>query len=362
MDGETHVTRADAVLPFHEAQRLRLSGDNAGGSRTTDGLHARANPATVEGVPDGGSNPRLVGTGVTLPDAQAGAFGNGFETTRDGIPLAFAEGLERLSQAALEAARSEQRWLERIRAGLSGVLECLDAEPRWGRSLILELDDGGVAECARRVHQALGEVLREGRGEVIVGADLAPPTELIAELVTLAVFSIIQAHLLRGRRTPLVKLAPGLMSFIVTPYLGRGAAKADLAGTPAVSRSRAVVVPIRPDPRTMLALEVIVSTPRLSDCELAAALGINPEGCLRSGLLRPLEQRGLIENASPGRAPREPKAWLLTLYGHRVIEVIADTFAAAHRREAEEEIPGRASGPRVTASEPDPVRIRRRAA
>jgi hypothetical protein len=244
-----------------------------------------------------------------------------------------------------------------------GLLECLDAEPRWGRLLVLELDDGGVAECARRVHQALGEVLREGRGEVIVGADLAPPTELIAELVTLAVFSIIRARMLRGRRTPLVELAPGLMTFIVTPYLGRGAAKADLAGEPeAESESRAVVVPIRPHPRTMLALRVIGSTPRLNDREVATAVGINPEGGFRSELLRPLKQRGLIENASPGRAPREPNAWVTTPYGLRVLEVIADTFAAAHRREAEEELPGRAWGPRVTPSEPDPVRIRRRAA
>jgi hypothetical protein len=200
------------------------------------------------------------------------------------------------------------------------------------------------------VHRALGEVLREGRGGVIVGADLAPPTELIAELVTLAVFSVIRARMLKGQRRPLVELAPALMSFIVVPYLGRGAAKADLAGTPAVSRSRAVVVPIRPHPRTMLALHVIVSTPGLNDREVAAAVGINPEGGFRSELLRPLEQRGLIENASPGRAPREPKAWLLTPYGHRVLEVIADTFAAAHRREEAEVVPGRASARAVPRS------------
>jgi hypothetical protein len=224
------------------------------------------------------------------------------------------------------------------------MLRCLDAEPLWGRSLILELDDGGVAECTRRVHDGLAEVLEAGRGEVIVGADVAPSTELIAELVTLAVFSVVRARMLRGRRTRLVELAPALMRFIVVPYLGRGATKADLVGSPAAeSESRAVVVPIRPHHRTMLALHVILSTPRLSDREVATAVGINPEGGFRSELLRPLEQRGLIENASPGRAPREPKAWLLTLYGLRVLEVIADSFAAARRREEAEGAPGRAS-------------------
>jgi hypothetical protein len=245
-----------------------------------------------------------------------------------------------------------------------GLLECLDAEPQWwGRSLILELDDGGVAECARRVHRALGGVLREGRGEVIVGADLAPPTELIAELVTLAVFSIIRAQMLRGPRTPLVKLAPALMTFIVAPYLGRGAAKADLLGNPeAKSESRALVVPIRPHPRTMLALRVIVSTPGVSDCEVAAAVGINPEGGFRSELLRPLKQRGLVENASPGGPPREPNAWLLTPYGHRVLDVIAHSFAAAHRREEEEGVPGRASARPVPRSVVENGRMAERAA
>jgi hypothetical protein len=227
---------------------------------------------------------------------------------------------------------------------LVAVLECLDAEPRWARWLILELDDGGVAECTRRVHRALGEVLREGRGEVIVGADLAPPTELIAELVTLAVFSIIRERMLRGPRRPLVELAPALMRFIVTPYLGGGAAKANLLGGPeAKSESRALVVPIRPHPRTMLALRVIVSTPGVSDCEVATAVGIDPDGGYRSELVRPLKQRGLIENASPGRAPREPNAWVMTPYGHRVLEVIAQTFAAAHRREEAEGALGRAT-------------------
>jgi hypothetical protein len=243
------------------------------------------------------------------------------------------------------------------------VLECLDAEPRWGRLLVLELDNGGVAECARRVHQALAEVLRKGRGEVIVGADLAPPTELIAELVTLAVFSVVRARMLKGGRTPLVELAPALMSFIVVPYMGRGAAKADLVGSPAAeSDSRAVVVPIRPHPRTMLALQVIVSTPGLSDREVAAAVGINPEGGFRSELLRPLRQRGLIENASRGRARREPNAWLMTPYGHRVLEVIADTFAAAHRREEAEVVPVRASARPVPRSTFENGRTAERAA
>jgi hypothetical protein len=121
-------------------------------------------------------------------------------------------------------------------------------------------------------------------------------------------------------------------------------------------------VPIRPHHRTMLALHVIVLTPGLSDREVAAAVGINPEGGFRSELLRPLKQRGLIENASTSGPPREPNAWLMTPYGHRVLEVIADSFAAAHRREEAEWAPGRATSRPAAGSTSQHGEMGRRAA
>jgi hypothetical protein len=66
MDGETQKTRADAAGPVRYAQRLRPSGDNAGGNNPTDGLRARVNTATIESVSDGRSNPGLTETGHTL--------------------------------------------------------------------------------------------------------------------------------------------------------------------------------------------------------------------------------------------------------------------------------------------------------
>jgi AcrR family transcriptional regulator len=297
----------------------------------------------------------------------ADAFYDVFESAEDCILAAFAEGLERLSQTVLEAAQREERWLERIRAGLIALLAFLDGERDWGRLLILErsLEETAALEYTGRVQDALADVLREGRGEVILGAELAPSTELIAELVTLGVLSVVRARLLKGQGAPLVELAPELMSFILVPYLGRGAAKADLAqkpGSAGESWPRAVVVPIRPHPRTMLALRVIASAPRLSNRQVAAAVGIQTEGGHSSELLKPLEQRGLIENASLGRAPREPNAWLLTPYGHRVLEVITDSFAAARRREAQEGVPGRASSSSVRRSTSANGRLRSRAA
>jgi DNA-binding MarR family transcriptional regulator len=254
------------------------------------------------------------------------------------------EGLERLSRVVLDAAGGGECWLERIGAGVVALLGFLDDEPLWAGVLVLEqlfeeAFEGALAsECVRRVHGALGVVLEEGRGEVIVGADINPPTALIAELVTLGGLSLIRMSMLRQPNTPLVDLAPLLMSSIVVPYLGPGAAKADRRGSAdlaarAVSEVpvRAAVVPIRPQPHVVLALNVLASAPFSSNPELAAAVGMDSKQASKA--LRLFEQRGLIENARPGLAPREPNAWLLTPYGHRVLELITDSFAAAGRKE-----------------------------
>jgi hypothetical protein len=252
--------------------------------------------------------------------------------------------LERLSRVVFDAAMSGECWLERIGAGVLALLGFLDAEPLWAGLLVLEqpyeLPFEGVlaSDCVRRVHGALGVVLEEGRGEVIVGADINPPTALIAELVTLGGLSLIRASMLRQPNTPLVELAGLLMSAIVVPYLGPGAAKADQRGS--VDRAaaaasevpaRATVVPIRPQPHALLALNVLASAPFLSNPEMAAAVGWDSKQASKA--LRLFEQRGLIENARSGLAPREPNAWLLTPYGHRVLGLITDSFVAAGRKE-----------------------------
>jgi hypothetical protein len=264
--------------------------------------------------------------------------------------------LERLSRVVLDAAGGGECWLERIGAGVLALLGFLDDEPLWGGVLVLEQPyglpfEGGLAgECVRRVHRALGVVLEEGRGEVIVGADINPSTALIAELVTLGGLSLIRASMLRRPNTPLVELAPLLMSSIVVPYLGRGAVKADRRGgvdhaEAAVSEvpARAAVVPIRPQPHSLLVLRLLASAPLSGNPEIGLATGMASKQASKA--LRLFEQRGLIENARSGLAPREPNAWLLTPYGDRILELIAQSFAAAVKED--DSLPKRA--PRIAA-------------
>jgi hypothetical protein len=270
----------------------------------------------------------------------------------DCIPEAFSSGLERLSRAVLAAVRGEDGWLERIRVGLNVALGFLDENPQWARLLVLEapLEGAVVSECARRLQGALGVVLERSRGEVIVGAQLAPPTGLIAELALGGVLSLVRARMLAGSDLPLVALAP-LMRDVVEPYLGAGAGKADVvpagevrAGAehrraPVVSRPR--VLPIRATPTYMLALSAITQVPHCSNREIDAATG----GSINDGnvaqLLGRLARRGLIENAAAGRGRGHTNAWLITPYGRRALELNRHALptsvqaVAAHARSAD---------------------------
>ena len=248
-----------------------------------------------------------------------------------------------------DAAAHEQLWLERIRAGLEAFLGFLDEEPDWAGLLSAEtpLDGLVMSEGARRVHATLLEVLDAGRGAVIVGAELTPSTTLIAELLVTAVLSLIRSQLLRSDGERLIGLAPSLMSFIVEPYLGRGATNADAAKDPSGAAhvpQEAKVVPIRAHPRILQVLRVIASTPGCSSREIEITVSAkDTRGKDISDALKRLRQRGLIENARVGRIPRECNAWLLTPYGRRILDLITESSGDTRLRAEHDGPPQRAA-------------------
>jgi hypothetical protein len=294
-------------------------------------VHREASPAGREltGHADGPQG----GVAGAIAAAASESGVDGFEPTPSGyMPSASIAGLDSLCAAVAADASMTGSWGERIRVGLSTLLAFLEDESEWTRVLVLEAPLVGVTtrECARRTQRALRPVLQQAREEIIVGAEIRPSPALIAELLVLGVLSVIRSRLLKGET--LRDLGPSLMTHIVGPYLGRGAAKADRAearGGGVSLDPRAEMVPIRPHPRTLQALRVIAAAPRLSTREVGRAIGIDNNSGHIPGLLRRLEQRGLIETAGSRGAGHRPSTWFLTPYGDRVLEVIASTFASA---------------------------------
>ena len=101
-----------------------------------------------------GSNPRLTKTVVTRAGVSQRAFYEVFESAEECFSAAFEEGLARLSEAVEQAAAREQRWLDRVRAGLVALLGFLDDEPGWGRVLLFEAPLDSAAGVSLRAARA----------------------------------------------------------------------------------------------------------------------------------------------------------------------------------------------------------------
>jgi IclR helix-turn-helix domain len=262
---------------------------------------------------------------------------------------AFEEGLARLSTTVDEAARRKRSWLERLRAGLVAFLAFFDDEPRWGRLLVSEapLNDGVRApRCEQRVLGVLTGLLDDGSPSAI--AELMPEPQLTAELAAGGAVAAIRKRLLEDDERSFVELAPALMAFIVAPYLGEAAARAELTGRSAPAREQAlpagsgprdVHLPIRLTRRTLRVLDAIATTPRASNREIARGAGLSDEG-QTSKLLGRLQARGVLENVGVGAAGGQPNAWLLTAVGRRVLRATGGVPGGAPRAGS----PGRPGG------------------
>ncbi len=268
-----------------------------------------------------------------------------FVNAEDCYRAAYSEGLARLSKTVADAAVRETSWLERVRAGLVAMLGFFDDEPSWARLLLLETaaTKAAALEYRRGLHDVVTDLLARGCDERHVADCTAPLPALTDELIVGGVFSLIRTSLVEADTGKLVELAPSLMAFVVTPYLGRKAAHGELQGrAPGVSEphpdapppsrrqtiSHAAELPIRVTRRTTLVLHAIARTPYLNNREVAQAAGIVDEG-QASKLLARLERKGVIENVGIGAARGEPNAWLLTSTGRRTVELLAQAGAGS---------------------------------
>jgi AcrR family transcriptional regulator len=290
-----------------------------------------------------------------------------FEDREDCFLAAFDDAIEEIAAAVVPACERPAKWHERIRAGLTALLELLEYERPTSRLVIVETLGAGprALERRRRVLAHVITAVDEGRAEVRQGDG---PPALTAEGVVGAVLSVLHARLspdagplpaypppemgqparppaseppvsakgrAKGEKNPggLLELAGPLMSMIVLPYLGPAAARREAARPlpkpTRHSRSRARGHPLqqlgmRLTYRTMRVLMAIAAQPGSSNRQVADAAEISDQG-QTSKLLGRLFALGLIENAGPGRIARgEPNSWQLTAKGIEIESAIAE--------------------------------------
>jgi AcrR family transcriptional regulator len=243
---------------------------------------------------------------------------------------AFEQALERIGESVLPAYEQQERWRDRIRAGLEGLLVLFDEQPWLARLCVIETPKGGPAVLARRrqILDALAVAVDEGRREARGGSG---PPALTAESTVGGVLAVIHARLLDPDAGPLVQLVAPLTGMIVHPYLGRAASRREMERPGAGENGTSQRTPRHRGPesagadpfrdlrlrftyRTARVLATIAAHPGASNRQVGEDAGVSDQGQI-SKLLKRLERAGLVENDGPGRESGEPNAWQLTTRG-----------------------------------------------
>jgi AcrR family transcriptional regulator len=300
---------------------------------------ARLLIAAVEVVGDVGYQ----GMSVARVCARAGVsrrtFYDLFEDRESCFLEVFEEAAARFAMVAREAALGELTWRGRVRAGLSALLLLAGDEPVLGSLLVRDaLSCGPVVLQARtRRLETLHGIIDQGRDEAKAGRELPP---LTAEGTVGAVLAVLYMRMLDRDERPLVELLNPLMSMIVLPYLGHGAAAKELTlPVPSVFRAHGKQQPpgllldgleMRVTYRTLRVLSAIADDPGGSNRGIAQAAGVHDQGQI-SKLLTRLENLGLIHNTGLGHSKGEPNAWSLTSKGQQIEQTIS-TWSAARAR------------------------------
>ncbi len=258
----------------------------------------------------------------------AAAFRRSFADREACLLAAFELALEQAGPDVLGAYRAESRWLDAVKAGLAVFLRFLEREPQLGRLLVVHSMGGGAEVLERRA-----AILEELAAAVDAGRQEAPPdrqpSPLIAEGVVGAVLAILQNRLQSERSERPIELFGSLVSMIVLPYLGAGAARRELLRPPPRIRSGSSAVAagageggpaprVRLTYRTRRVLRSIGDYPGASNREVAERAGIVDQGQV-SKLLGRLEAIGLIERLGERRSRGAPNAWRLSERGERLL-------------------------------------------
>lgn len=154
------------------------------------------------------------------------AFYDSFSDKEDCYLQALEAGGRWAEAAMRESAGAETPdWRGRMRGSLRGLLEFLDARPRVGRALLVEVHAAGPRAVERRTEAmvraaALVDLAREE------GDDEAPA--ISAEAVVAGILAVLHTRLARDQESGFELLLPELMYLAVLPYFGAAAAAAEL--------------------------------------------------------------------------------------------------------------------------------------
>lgn len=159
-------------------------------------------------------------------DVSRTTFYKHFEDKQECFLAAYDLAVERVLSAVIANCDPDAPWLDRMRDGLSTVVEMFALDPELARTAIVEVAGAG-AEARQRHWEAMIRFTEF----LVDGEQLADGRELPANIglmATGAVSGLIFDELLTGRAERLPELLPDLLFAMLVPYIGPGAATEEM--------------------------------------------------------------------------------------------------------------------------------------
>lgn len=163
---------------------------------------------------------------IAEADTSRTTFYKHFEDKHDCFLAAYDLAVERILDAVVANCEGERSWLERVRVGLTTIVDLFALDPELARTAIVEVAAAG-ADARQRHWDAVSrftEFLADGE-ELADGRELP---ENIALMAAGAVSGLIFDELLTGRAERLPELLPDLLFALLVPYIGPGAATEEM--------------------------------------------------------------------------------------------------------------------------------------
>jgi len=140
---------------------------------------------------------------------------------------ALAMGIGRLEAIAIRGAASQESWRGRLRAGLAALLDALDAQPDFGRGVIVGVHSAGPEALAIRAKamKRAAEFIDLARDEA---DESESPPQIAPEGIVAGIHAIVHSRLSTGANEGFRELLPEFMYFAALPYFGAEAANEEM--------------------------------------------------------------------------------------------------------------------------------------
>jgi AcrR family transcriptional regulator len=163
---------------------------------------------------------------IAEADTSRTTFYKHFEDKHDCFLAAYDMVVEEVTSQVIASCDGRQPWLERVRTGLTTIVNMFALDPELARTAIVEVSAAG-ADARQRHWDAINRFTEF----LVDGEELAGDRDLpdnIALMAAGAVSGLIFDELLTGRAERLPTLLPDLLFAMLVPYIGPGAATEEM--------------------------------------------------------------------------------------------------------------------------------------